>query len=88
MIPLNTGPRDANYSKDIGRGGQVMTIRWQQLLVSLSLWLIAELFLNLVGIDDLVDYSEYIFDRHAIVMLRSSEHPPLFFCAHQHWVDS
>ena len=65
-----------------------MTIRWQQLLVSLSLWLIAELFLNLVGIDDLVDYSEYIFDRHAIVMHRSSEHPPLLFCAHQHWVDS
>lgn len=44
-----------------------MTVRWRQLLVSLSLWLIAEFALNLVGIDDLVDYSEYLFERHAIV---------------------
>lgn len=43
-----------------------MTIRWQQLLVSLGLWLIAEVFLNLAGIDDLADYSEYLFDRHLI----------------------
>lgn len=57
-----------------------MMIRWKQLLVSLSLWLIAEICLNLVGIDDLVDYSEYIFDRHAIVMLRLNtfeQHPPI-----------
>ncbi|QUY45414.1 hypothetical protein [Acaryochloris marina] len=46
-----------------------MTVRWHQLLVSLSLWLLAELVLNLVGIDDLVDYSEYLFERHAIVFL-------------------
>lgn len=46
-----------------------MTVRWRQLLVSLSLWLMAELMLNLVGIDDLVDYSEYLFERHAIVFL-------------------
>lgn len=55
-----------------------MTIRWKQLLVSLSLWLIAEFFLSLVGVDDLVDYSEYIFDRHTIVMVRqniSEQHP-------------
>lgn len=66
-----------------------MTIRWQQLLVSLCLWFIAELFLNLVGIDDLVDYSEYIFDRHAVVMLRSSaQRPPLPLFSHQQWVDA
>ncbi|WP_299487214.1 hypothetical protein [Acaryochloris sp. IP29b_bin.137] len=45
-----------------------MTIRWQQLLVSLVLWLIAEIFLNLAGIDDLADYSEYLFDRHAVAV--------------------
>ncbi|KAI9130528.1 hypothetical protein [Acaryochloris sp. CCMEE 5410] len=44
-----------------------MTVRWRQLIVSLSLWLLAELVLNWVGIDDLVDYSEYLFERQAIV---------------------
>ena len=44
-----------------------MTVCWRQLIVSLSLWFIAELVLNLVGIDDLVDYSEYLFERHEIV---------------------
>lgn len=44
-----------------------MTIHWKQLIISLSLWLIAEFCLNLVGIDDLADYSEYLFERHDIV---------------------
>lgn len=68
-----------------------MTIRWQQLFVSLSLWLMAEFLLNLVGVDDLVDYSEYIFDRHTLVAVRqhtSEQHalPPLF--PTRPWIDA
>lgn len=37
-----------------------MNICWQKLLVKMLLWLAAEILLNLLGIDDLADYSEFI----------------------------
>ena len=40
-----------------------MNIRWQKLLVKISFWLVAEIFLNLLGIDDLADYSEFIYEN-------------------------
>ncbi len=40
-----------------------MNIRWQKLLVKMSFWLAAEIFLNLIGIDDLADYSEFVFEK-------------------------
>ena len=35
---------------------------WQKIIV----WLITEIILNLVGIDDLADYSEFIFEKQVI----------------------
>lgn len=35
-------------------------IKWQKLLIKISFWLIAEIYLNLIAIDDLADMSEYI----------------------------
>jgi hypothetical protein len=40
-----------------------MNIRWQKLLVKMSFWLATEIILNLVGIDDLADYSEFIYEN-------------------------
>ncbi|MGB3758239.1 MAG: hypothetical protein WBA07_17985 [Rivularia sp. (in: cyanobacteria)] len=40
-----------------------MNIRWQKLLVKTSFWLATEIILNLVGIDDLADYSEFIYEN-------------------------
>ncbi len=40
-----------------------MNIRWQKLLVKISFWLATEIILNLVGIDDLADYSEFIYEN-------------------------
>lgn len=66
-----------------------MTIRWQQLLVSLVLWLIAEIFLNLAGIDDLADYSEYLFDRHAVGLgLGTQMIVPHSYAQEWNWVNS
>ncbi len=39
----------------------------QNLLVKVTLWLLVELVLNLVGLDSLADYSEFLFDKHAII---------------------
>ncbi|MEA5594648.1 hypothetical protein [Rivularia sp. UHCC 0363] len=40
-----------------------MNIRWQKLLVKTSFWLATEIILNLVGIDDLADYSEFVYEN-------------------------
>ena len=44
-----------------------MNVRWKKLLVKTILWLVAEIWFNFLGIDNLVDYSEFIFERHEIV---------------------
>ena len=37
-----------------------MKPQWQQLLLKLLFWLVLEAIFNLIGIDDLVDYSEFL----------------------------
>ena len=44
-----------------------MNVKWKRLLVKIIIWLTAEIALNLVGLDDLADYSEFIFEKHVIV---------------------
>ena len=35
---------------------------WQKLFLNLICWLALEIILNLMGLDDLADYSEFIFN--------------------------
>ncbi|MGK7923173.1 MAG: hypothetical protein AB4080_24560 [Trichodesmium sp.] len=41
-----------------------MQVRWKILLVKITVWLSLEIWLNLVGLDYLADYSELIFDHN------------------------
>ncbi len=43
-----------------------MNIQWHELLYKLTIWLVVEIVLNLMGLDDMADYSEYIFGRGGI----------------------
>ncbi|MDJ0577449.1 MAG: hypothetical protein QNJ65_20095 [Xenococcaceae cyanobacterium MO_234.B1] len=45
-----------------------MKIKWKALLLKGSIWLIAEISLNLVGLDNLADYSEFIFERNQVAL--------------------
>lgn len=38
-----------------------MDIRWKQLVLSATLWMMAEVVLTSIGMDDLADYGEYHF---------------------------
>lgn len=44
-----------------------MKMQWQKVFVKTTVWLTAEVLLSLLGIDDLADYSEFIFERHFTV---------------------
>ena len=46
-----------------------MEIRWKILLTKTLIWLVAEIILNFIGIDNLADYSEFVFDKNAIAHL-------------------
>jgi hypothetical protein len=42
------------------------TTKW---VVKFLLWLVIEITLNLVGMDDLVDYSEFLFEHPTVVQV-------------------
>lgn len=50
-----------------------MNAQWRKVIIRLSIWLIAEIVLTCLGIDDLADYSEYLYERNLIVLSIVSE---------------
>lgn len=45
--------------------GGIMQVQWPQLLLRTSVWLCTEIALTLLGLDDLADYSEFVFQNRA-----------------------
>jgi hypothetical protein len=39
-----------------------MKTQWQKILLKITCWLIVEIILNLLGLDNLADYSEFVFE--------------------------
>lgn len=48
-----------------------MNVRWKKLLLKTTLWLVAEIWFNSIGIDSLVDYGEFIFEKHQIIQIHN-----------------
>lgn len=46
-----------------------MNIYWQKIVFKILCWLAVEAIFNLIGIDDLVDYSEFLFVPREIVQV-------------------
>jgi hypothetical protein len=40
-----------------------MKKQWKKVWVKVATWLVAEIILNLSGLDTLADYSEFLFER-------------------------
>lgn len=40
-----------------------MQIRWKKFLAKLVFWIATELWLNILGLDNLADYSEFLLDK-------------------------
>jgi hypothetical protein len=45
-------------------------VKWQKLLVKATIWLAAEITLNLLGIDDLADYTEFVERQKKILLFQ------------------
>ncbi len=46
-----------------------MNINWSKLIISLLFWLTSEIFLGMVGCDDLADYSEFVDQKTWLTLL-------------------
>lgn len=47
-----------------------MIFRWRGSLLSrFFIWIIAEIFLSILGMDDLADYSEFVFERNKLMSM-------------------
>ncbi len=44
-----------------------MKLQWKKFFVKTTVWLAAEIVLNLVGLDNIADYSEFIYEQDAAV---------------------
>jgi hypothetical protein len=51
-----------------------MKFYWKKVFVKTTIWLAAEIMLNLLGLDNIADYSEFIYGQEA--MLLNSLHQP------------
>ena len=45
-----------------------MNVRWKTLLGSITMWLFVEISLELVGLDQLADYSEFLQDKYQLIV--------------------
>ncbi|MEQ9234832.1 hypothetical protein [Coleofasciculus sp. E2-BRE-01] len=56
--------------------------QWKKACFKVTTWVLSEIVLNVLGLDDLADYSEFIFDPEVIVsqyhsvILVAPPHPP------------
>jgi hypothetical protein len=44
-----------------------MKTQWKKIWVKATFWLATELVLNLLGLDNLADYSEFIFEQEVAI---------------------
>jgi hypothetical protein len=44
-----------------------MQAQWQKTFQQLMFWLVAEIILNLSGLDNLADYSEFVFEPESFL---------------------
>ncbi|NEO34103.1 MAG: hypothetical protein F6K36_27605 [Symploca sp. SIO3C6] len=51
-----------------------MKTQWKNICFKVTAWLVSEVVLNLLGLDDLADYSEFVFDLEVTI---ANNHPQI-----------
>jgi hypothetical protein len=50
-----------------------MKMQWQRIWLKATFWLLTEILLNLLGLDNLADYSEFLFEQEVAIALRQPQ---------------
>ncbi len=46
-----------------------MKMQWKRLWVKATIWLVTEIILNTLGLDNLADYSEFLFEKELAIAM-------------------
>ncbi len=49
-----------------------MNLKWKTIFIKIIIWLVTEIYLNLLGLDTLADYSEFILVQDTDKVVLSS----------------
>ena len=52
-----------------------MKVKWSELFIKIVVWLSAEIVLTALGLDDLADYSEFVFQYRALIQIAQTSTP-------------
>ena len=47
----------------------IMKIKWSRLVIKIVVWLFAEIYLTVMGLDNLADYGEFVFQYRALLQM-------------------
>ena len=47
----------------------IMKAKWSQLVLKIIVWLFAEMYLTVLGLDNLADYGEFVFQHKALLTI-------------------
>jgi hypothetical protein len=57
---------------------KMMNGNWKKTAMKVTLWIAAEITLNLVGLDGIADYTEFVFSRQGLSLSAiNAMNPPL-----------
>lgn len=45
-----------------------MKVQWQKMVVKITVWVVAEIILNLIGLDNVADYTEFVFEQDMVIL--------------------
>ena len=51
---------------------RIMSTPTSDVVTKVVIWLVVEIVLNFVGLDDLADYSEFVFEKHSQSFISNS----------------
>lgn len=43
-----------------------MQVKWKKLIVKITIWLFIEVLFSFLGLDNLADYSEFVFEKYLV----------------------
>lgn len=52
-----------------------MKVKWSHLIFKILIWLSAEIYLTAIGLDNLADYGEYVFQYKALIQIAEASTP-------------
>ena len=52
-----------------------MKVKWSKLVLKILVWLSTEIFLTALGLDNMADYSEFVFQYRALVQIAEASTP-------------